>query len=216
MLLALVAFLAAAALTLVGLHRWGPRRDPLLFQPGEGPDAARAFLADWRASRMATWAIDASFERRTAAGGRLSATLHRAQDPPNRMSSGVGSVDGIVGGHHLDCSTDGNGHTHCTAGAPALPYEVEVDREIATLRTYVLAAPPLYAVRREGSSCFRLRLVIAHYASPPYGQLAVFCWDQATHAPRRAEIHRAEGADVTVTYAIRRHPTAGDLAPPGP
>jgi hypothetical protein len=212
-LLAIVAAVVAAAATFAALDRWGPSKPPILLQKGEGPDATRAFLAEWRASRLATWAIDASFERRTATGGRLTAEAHRAQAPPNRVATGFGSTDAVVDGHRLSCTTDASGKEHCSQGAVARPYASEVSTEVANLRTYVLGAPPLYAVRADAHHCFRLRLVIARYVSPPYGQLAIFCWDAATHAPVRAEIHRAEGADLTVTTAIREQPTYADLHP---
>ncbi|MDQ1403238.1 MAG: hypothetical protein QOG03_1554 [Actinomycetota bacterium] len=215
MLLALVVAAVAAALTLGALDRWGPRQPPILLQRGESPDAARAFLGQWRRSRLATWAIDASFERHTARGTTVTATAHRAQAPPDRVATGFGSVEAVVGGYHLDCSTDASGAQHCTRGQRAQPYGSEVDAELTVLRTYVLGAPPLYAVREETPGCYRLRLVIAHYVSPPYGQVATFCWDRVTHAPVRSEIHRAEGADLTVTSAIRSRPTTADLTVPG-
>jgi hypothetical protein len=185
-----------------------------LLQPGEGPVAARQFVNAWRASRQATWAIDATFERRTARGGRVMATTHRAQAPPDRMASALGSVDAVLHGRHLDCSTDGRGRQHCIQGAVAKPYDQEVADELTTLRSYVLGAPPLYVVRQQDHGCFRLRLVVSPYPSPPYGQEARFCWDPVSHAPVRVEVHRAEGADVTVTFAIRRQPTQADLTPP--
>ena len=58
-------------------------------------------------------------------------------------------------------------------------------------------------------------VVLSHlYPSPPYGDRARFCFDRATGAPTRREIHRREGTDVQEAVEVRGVVVAADFRLP--
>ena len=184
-------------------------------RPVEGQRAARSFLDAWRRSRLSSWSVDAVFTRSGPKGERLSVAVHRAQRPPDRLLTGLGTVNARRGDVELVCAGGERAPSslRCREGRALVPYEEEVEAEMRLLRRYVLGADALYAVRQEGRSCFRLRLRF-ELPSPPYGRLAVFCFDEETGAPTRAEIRRDQGTDVTRSVRIKADPDEEDLAPP--
>ena len=206
----LAGAIGVAALAGLGWPEGTEERAPEL---RESRAAAAAFLDAWRRSRRATWVVEARFER--VVGGRRTIILdmHMAQRPPDRVVVGPGAIDARRGGRRLACAAREDGDLTCRDGGPAPPYESEVDAELDLLEGYV-AAGGLYAVADEPGGCFRLRLrrVIL---SPPYGQLARFCFDPATGAPVRTEIERIEGRDRTVAVRVGARPTEEDLSPAG-
>ena len=178
---------------------------------GATPAAARRFVVEWRRSRLGTWVVEARFERVTAAGRRIEAAVHMAQRPPDRLVTGLGTIDARRGGERLACSSDEAGQLVCRDGGPARPYEAEVEDDIDVLREYVLGPSSFYAVRQHGD-CFTLRLR-RPVLSPPYGRRARFCFDPATGAPVRADVERREAVDHTVAVEVRSDPTDADLDP---
>jgi hypothetical protein len=211
-------FLAAAAGAVVGAVAvfglaaagWPARHDPPV-PPRESAAAASRFLEAWERSRLATWSVDARFERVTAAGRRLSVDVHMAQRPPDRLVTGLGSVNSRRAGQRLACAPDAEGEVHCRPGGPAPRYEDEVAAEVRILATYVRGPARFYAVREEGH-CFRLRLRL-NVLSPPYGVLARFCFDDATGAPVRSEIEKVQARDRTVAISVRGRVSDDDLDP---
>jgi hypothetical protein len=191
--------------------RWPGREEESPSAPRPSAAAARAFLDAYRRSRLGTWAVDARFERRTAAGAALTSEMHIAQRPPDRVVKGLGTIDARRDSRRWACAADAAGAVTCRDGGPAPPYEAEVAEELQTLAGYV-GPEGFYAVTREGSTCFRLHLRAA-LPSPPYGQGALFCYDPETGAPVRTEIERIEGIDRTVALAVRARPTEADLDP---
>jgi hypothetical protein len=190
---------------------WPQRREETPAAPAETRAAADAFLAAWRRSRLATWAVDARFERRLADGRELTTEVHLAQRPPDRVSIGLGSVEARRGGRRLACATATDGAVVCRDGGPARPYRDEVDAELRNLAGYV-GARGFYAVAAEAGRCFRLRLRVA-ILTPPYGQRARFCFDPDTGAPVRSELERREATDRTVAFRVDGRPTDADLDP---
>jgi hypothetical protein len=178
----------------------------------EQPAAARAFLAAWRQSRNGTWAVDGTFER--VMGGRavLTVAVHMAQRPPDLLRTGLGSVKAVQTGRRLACAADAGGVLHCSDAGPAPPYRDEVRSELAVLRTYVVGPGRLYGVVADGADCFVLRLR-GSYLTPPYGQRARFCFDDATGAPVRSEVERFEATDRTVAVSVRARVSDADLDP---
>ena len=206
----LVGVVGVAALAGAGVPR---REEPAAPTPRESPAAADAFLAAWRRSRLGTWVVDSRFERRTAAGAHLTAEVHMAQRPPDRLVVGLGTVMGRRDGRRLVCHAGDSAVLTCRDGGTAPPYAAEVAEELGNLRGYV-GPVGFYAVAREAGGCFRLRLR-AGVLSPPYGQLARFCFDPGTGAPVRTEIERIEGVDRTVAVRVDPTPTSADLDPAG-
>src|SRR5438874_2050206 len=177
------------------------------------PADDRALLTAWRRSRQTTWFVRMRLERRTARGALLDTELRIAQRPPDRLTTGLGSVDGTVHGRRVSCSAGVSGVLRCRDIGAAPRYDSEVQRDVDLLRGYITGARRLYAARRDGGSCFRLTLV-AVLPSPPYGRDARFCFDRATGAPTAVEVHRDEGSDVERALEVRAQVTDADLTPP--
>lgn len=205
-----VGALAAAALAAAGI----PRSDQHVITvaaPAETEAAARRFVAAWERSRRGTWVVEASFARVTSTGRRLETSIHMAQRPPDRLVTGLGTIDSRRGGERLACAADAQEMVRCRSGGPARPYDAEVEDDLDILRGYVDAERGFYGVLQEGA-CFRLRLRRS-VLSPPYGQRARFCFDPATGAPVRSEVDKREARDRTVAVSIRARPTDADLDP---
>lgn len=180
--------------------------------PPETAAAARRFVDAWRRSRESTWVLDGRFERVTTAGKRLATDVHIAQRPPDRVVTGLGTIDARVGDSRLACAPDDAGQVHCRRAGVARPYAEDVADVVRNLRSYVLGPGRFYAVSEDGRWCFRVRL-IRRVLSPPYGEHARFCFDPATGAPVLSEIARTEGRDRTVAIRVKAAPTAADLDP---
>lgn len=181
-----------------------------------GDTAASEFVDAWRASRGASYVADYDFVRTLPDGRTLEQTTRTVQRPPNdRLVIGLGSVAGRVAGKIVRCATAPDGSARCTTGSDADPYDVEVDREIATLEDYVRGDRPLYRVVAfvDGPGrCFRLDLALA-LPSPPYGDHALFCFDDAG-VPTRTVVQRPEATDESRITDVRTEVTDGDLAIP--
>jgi hypothetical protein len=176
---------------------------------------AAAFLSAWAASRAGTWKVDATFERTLASGkGKLSNSLEMVQRPPERLVRQAGSVTGVVDGKEIGCAPGPSDKVQCRTGA-SVSYDEEVATELKRLQVYVAGPVPIYAVTREGASCFRLDRQI-EYLAPPYGDHARFCFDPKTGAIVRTEVVRPEATDVTTAVNVTGDVTDADLALPAP
>jgi hypothetical protein len=211
-LLATIAGAVVGAVAVVGLATSGwPQRSRPVDAIVDPVRSAQDFVTEWRRMRLGTWSVEARFERVTATGRRLETTVHMAQRPPDRLVTGLGSIDSRRGGERLACAPDAAGDVHCRDGGPAPPYEGEVANELGYLRRYVIGRDALYGVNKS-LDCYMLRLRV-RLPSPPYGERARFCFDPVTGAPVRSEIERKEGRDRTVAISVRRRPTDADLDP---
>jgi hypothetical protein len=181
--------------------------------PLRGRAAARAFLTTWRESRLATWVVEGTYERRTTSGRRVASEVRVAQRPPDRLVVGLGAVQARRDARRLACAPDPDGVLRCADDGRAPPYAAEVEDEVRVLATYVEGDVPLYEVTADDPGCFTLRLVV-ELPAPPYGRRARFCFDPVTHAPLLAEIRRTEATDVRRTITVRTTVTDEDLAPP--
>lgn len=188
--------------------------------PGEPPPTpqrqspSERFLSAWHHSRMSTWVVTSRFTRVTEAGGRLTFAIHHAQRPPDELRFGLGSVSARRGDIVLACGggEQGPDSLRCRRAAAAKPWAVEVEAEIALLRSYLEGPQPLYRVTDLGGGCFGLtedRRIL----SPPYGKKARFCFDPKTGAPVYTRIERIEGVDETEAEEVRATVTEADLAP---
>jgi hypothetical protein len=179
-----------------------------------GPAAADAFLATWRQSRSATFVVDSAFTRTLPDGNRLEQTVHVVQRPPgDRLTIGFGSIEGRLGGKIVRCASAPDGTSRCVTGADAVAYDSEVDAEVSGLERYLRGDRPLYTVIEFSDApgrCFRLDLALA-LPSPPYGNHALFCFDEATLAPSLTVIERDEATDRTQATAIRTVIAASEL-----
>lgn len=186
-----------------------------------GEPAARAFLSEWKRSRLATFVVHSEFVRTLSDGNQLKSTTTTVQDPPDtRLVIGFGSVTGRLNGKIVGCAGTPDGAPNCVTGAAAPDYAAEVDAEVQGLEKYVTGERPLYDVVDFGddvaggtASCFRLDLALA-VPAPPYGNQALFCFDQATAAPILTEIERTEATDRTVATDVRTQVDPADLQIP--
>jgi hypothetical protein len=178
-----------------------------------GPPA-EAFLAAYERSRQATFAADRTFTRTFSDGRSISYDEVLVQAPPdNRLLVGGGAASGRLDGNLLRCAANPGGGTRCFEGDAAEPWDEEVAREVEDLRSLVLGPDRVYDVEAgPDDGCFTLLLAVQMLA-PPYGERAVFCYDDATGAPARVEIHRTEASDVVEAVEIRPEVTEDDLRP---
>ncbi|HEV3225633.1 MAG TPA: hypothetical protein VGZ52_02320 [Acidimicrobiales bacterium] len=179
-----------------------------------GDAAAREFLRTWRQSRMATFVVQSNFTRTLPDGKRLEDTTTTVQRPPtDRLTIGLGTVGGRLGGKVYRCAAAPDGSSKCLTGQDAGDYTTDVDREIAGLEQYVRGDRPLYRVvdfAQAQGYCFRLDLAV-DVPAPPYGRHALFCFDTTTLAPSLTVIERVEATDRTAATSIRSTVTADDL-----
>ena len=202
---------AAVTATLVATHRSStPPPHPVASADGS---ARVDFLDAWRRSRLSTWLVVLRFERRTTAGRSLVSEVRIAQRPPDRLSTGLGSIDARRGGRRLACATGADGSLRCRDGGPAPPYAKEVDDELALLGSYLAGPNPLYGVRAQGRGCYQLDLRVP-LPAPPYGRRARFCFDPSTGAPVASEVDRTEATDRQQAVEVRATVGDSDLAPP--
>jgi hypothetical protein len=176
------------------------------------PDAASAYIADWRRSQLATWKVVLRW-RRQVGGAQLEDDLRIAQRPPDRLSVAPGAVEARQGDRSLACAPGDDGRLRCRDAGAAPPYDQEVAAGEAVLRDQLTGRGRLYDVGSSSPHCYDLRLRVS-YPAPPYGQRARLCLDDATGAPTLREIDRTQGRDVQQAVAVSGRVDDADLAPP--
>jgi hypothetical protein len=177
------------------------------------PEAVAELLDAWQRSRFETFVVVSRFTRTVEGRSGLAATTTLVQDPPTRFVSQSGSVTGRVGDTEVACTTGPGGDLQCLPGRDLPSYDEEALEEIALLRRYVDGpGRDLYFVDEPQDGCYRLRLAY-EVPTPPLGEVATYCFDDATGAPTRTEIVRREGRDLTEAVEIRTEVTARDLDP---
>lgn len=202
----------AAVVVVAGLLAVLPGED------GDGTDAGRTgprvvadFLAAYERSRTATFVAEQTFTRTTPDGASLGYERRLVQRPPDdRLVVGAGAADGRLDGRVVRCSTRPDGASGCVEGPVARPYDEEVAAEVAALERLVRGDDALYEVAAGAPGCFSLhvRFVVL---TPPYGDRAGFCFDEATGAPLRFEVQRPEAVDLVETVSVSATVRAGDL-----
>lgn len=175
------------------------------------PDPVESFLAAYERSRTATFVAEQTFTRAAADGRSISYPRRLVQRPPDdRLVVGGGQAEGRLDGRVVLCSTSPDGASRCDEGAEALPYDEEVATEVDDLRALVEGEAALYEVRPGEPGCWSLHLV-RQVLTPPYGDRAGFCFDEATGAPLRTDVQRDDVTDTVVTQEVRSTVTAADL-----
>lgn len=207
-LLAAAVFVLIADLGVVAVRR-GDDDDG-----GDAGVPSEEFLDAYERSRQATFALARTFTRTFPDGRSLAYDERLVQAPPDdRLLIGAGTASGRLDGRILRCAVTPAGANRCFQGAEAEPWDDEVAREVDDLGSLVLGPDRAYDVESgPDDGCFTLVLAIEVLA-PPYGERAVFCYDETTGAPTRIEIHRAEASDVRETVELRAEVTEADLRP---
>jgi hypothetical protein len=183
----------------------GDDDEPALDPVAEHEEAAGAFLMAWHRSRSGTFVVRSDFHRETARGGELDSEVLLVQRPPDYLLHQFGGVEGRLDDRVVGCDPDPDGQAVCRPTGDELEtsYDDKVADEVATFVSYFAGEDhPLYRVRRADAGCFDLTLT-GLQASPPYGEKARFCFDDATGALTYVRIERPEGTDVTEAVEIR-------------
>jgi hypothetical protein len=179
-----------------------------------GDRAARSFLGAWQRKLEGTYLVESSFTRAAPGNAAFESSTRLVQRPPDRLISGLGSVEGRLQGKVVRCGTDSSGLGRCFRSADdAPPYDEAVASEVDGLGSYVLGERPLYAVVDFLDGCFRLDLAV-QLPVPTYGAQALFCFDEATGAPSRTVIDRTDAIETTAAVRISGDVTDADLQVP--
>ena len=179
-------------------------------------DAAAALLTSWRRARAATFTSEGTFHRE-ANGATIDDVVVVVQRPPDRLTLGFGSWDGVVGGKRVTCRRDGRSGPWAACDGMGEGEVASTDEaEIARLRELVDLTDPTYRVSELDEGCFRLRLVADVRFTPEYGNRTEVCFDPATGAMRRLRIERDGGEDLTKFDRISPDVAPADLAVPEP
>lgn len=206
MLAAAGGVLSGLALTAVMASNWRPEPEPVTGDPAE-----EAFVAAWERSRLGTFYVASEFHR-TTPNGELESVHEVAQRPPDVVRREFGGIEGRIGNRSISCTLDPDDRERCTQGGADLPpYDEEVAEEVARWDNYFVGSVPLYRVEMHEDGCFDLSLTRLS-PSPPYGNWARFCFDDATGAMVYAEVHRDEGTDLLEAIEVRSSVSDADLA----
>jgi hypothetical protein len=210
------AVVGAAVVFVLGLTGALPSspRPSVAAPPSTSP--AAAFLAAWRAHLMTSWSVDEVDERTTTAGATVRFQVHEAQDPPNSVLVGNGTVAARQGPVELACGPAGGSRPYaCRSAAAPLTWPQQVDRDVAGLRAEVEGPGAYFAVRATGPGCWAFDLVKPPQAVPvALGRGATYCLDLATGALRSSEVQRVGAVDRLTVNAAHAPATAADLALP--
>jgi hypothetical protein len=181
-----------------------------------GVSPAAAFLAAWRTHLMASWSVDEVDARTTTAGATVRFQVHEAQDPPNSVLIGNGTVAARQGATELACGPASGGRPYACRSAPApLTWQQQVDRDVAGLRAELEGPGAYFAVRATGPGCWAFDLVKPPQAVPvALGRGATYCIDPATGTLRSSEVRRVGAVDRLTVTAAHSPATAADLALP--
>jgi hypothetical protein len=179
-----------------------------------GDRAASAFLDAWTRKLEGTYLVESTFTRAAPGASPFTSTTRLVQRPPDRLISGLGAVEGRLGGKIVRCGTDASGAGRCfRSEEDAPPYDQAVADEVDALSRYVLGVRPPYTVVDFLQGCFRLDLRI-QLPDPTYGEHALFCFDPTTGAPSRTVIERPEVVETTTADRITALVTDPDLEVP--
>lgn len=204
----LVVVAAVALVVGVGAAAW------LVLRPDDQQDPAAeaaAFVDAWERSRLGTYAVAGVSTRTTPQGGELVSPVELVQRPPDYIRRQFGGVDARLGDRPVNCATGPDGEVECHRGESDRTYEELVADEVRRWGDYFRGEPTgLYEVEGYLEGCFELVLT-REYPSPPYGNLARFCFDDATGAITYSEIRRDEAVDIVEMSEVRDEVSDADL-----
>lgn len=178
----------------------------------QGTSAAASFVDAFERSRLATYAMEGTFVRRSeTTGDHITSPFFEAQRPPRRIVNEFGGVQGRVDDQPLLCGAKPDAKPGCSLGPPGTHYTEWVAEQVAVLRTYVDGAKPLYEVVAEGR-CYNLRQT-RYQPLSPYGEQARLCFDEATGALARLRVDHGGVVDDRRATTIRPQATDAELEP---
>jgi hypothetical protein len=178
--------------------------------------AAGRFVSAYEHSRLGTYAMEATFTRRSiSTDAAISSDVVEAQRPPNRVRAQFGGVQGQLDDITFVCGpvVDSSTGKRC-AFSKVAPFDEVVADDVAVVRSYVGGDDPLYTVVQDGG-CFSLRRT-RYDPRPPYGEEARLCFDRTTGALVRARIRNTGVIDETNAVEVRPHVGDSELRPPEP
>jgi hypothetical protein len=161
--------------------------------------ATTAFLDAWRRYRTATFTEELVFERVASDGQTLRSTSTMTQQPPRRILRQSDSVMLSAGADSLTCNAINSQFT-CAPGITT-DFAADVEHEIGIWQTALEGDQPYYVVSQPDDLCFQLDLAVS-ITDPPYGDVARFCFDEATGALAKRQIVRAAATDTEEATSI--------------
>jgi hypothetical protein len=192
---------------------WWPEEDA----PDAGNDPAdptAALLVAWQRAQNATYTAEGTFRRVLAPGEEpaVDEPIVVVQRPPDRLSLGFGSWDGIVGGDRVHCTrAERSGAWESCSRNGSGDTDADADAELRELQELVDPDDPTYRVSALDDGCYRLRLVTDVRFLPDYGRRTTVCFDAATGAISKLETERDGAVDTTVFDHIRGNVDPSDL-----
>jgi len=142
--------------------------------------------------------------------------VHQAQNPPDAVEIGNGTVSARRGATEVACGPGASGTGLTCRSAPApLPWAQDVDQQLALLRADVSGPGAYYTVSGTPDGCWTLTLAVPPAAAPAVlGLGSTYCLDPLTHALRSSRVQRAGALDVVTVTDAHAPATAADLALP--
>jgi hypothetical protein len=182
----------------------------------EVEDIPQLFLDAWQRSREATFRGVYDFTRHSnSTGAELRHQQIIAQRPPDRLFVDGDGATGLVDGQRLACDFRDE-RLRCDRAEAQRTLEDETARQLETLSGYVEGEDPLYVIEAdletEAGACFELTLDKA-IVEPPLGNLARYCFDDATGAPTETHVERDEADDDIVLTQLSPDVRDADLNP---
>jgi hypothetical protein len=177
--------------------------------------AAERFVGAWQRNLRTSWAVQETVNRTNPAGRTVAFPVRLAQRPPDHVSTGLGTVDARLGGRLVACGVSAAETLQCGQQGSTEPYDQTVGQQLARLRTYVIGPGAIYRVGQLGG-CFELTLRLPSFPVPPYGRVAVFCFDPVSGAPAGTVISRDQATDRTVVTDAHSPAVDADLVLPTP
>lgn len=179
-----------------------------------GSAPADAFLAAWRAHLSSTWSVDQVGDRTTDAGAHLRLAVHEAQRPPDRVRTGLGSVDARRGSTLIACAS-ASSVPLCRTERASGSWQEAADAEISGLRGALTGNTAVYSVAASGPGCFQFTLRRPAAVVPvTFGRGARYCLDPSSGAVLSSTVERVGAVDTLTTVEHHSPATDADLALP--
>ncbi len=204
---------AAVLLATGAFDRAAPARPRPLTTP---PDGAAAFVAAWRAHRLASWSVDEVDARSFPSGATIRFEIHEAQRPPDSIRLAGGTASGRRGSTEIGCATpEGSSHPICRLSPAAHTWAEDVDTEVAALTRIVEGPGAIYRVTALGGGCYQFETrVPAAQLSVLFGRSARYCLDARTGAVVSSRVVVVGAVDTITTTDVHAPATDADLALP--
>lgn len=159
------------------------------------------FVSAWRRWRELDVVVRSAFARERPDGERLESDMVVVQLGGDRVVSRLGGAEGYVDGDRVRCVPESDGSTRCDRTPSDRSAAERLAAELETWAEYLSGVPPYYRILRTDDGCFELVLTRALPAAD-FGNVATFCFDEASGALARTHIVYANGLIETTEAAL--------------